>query len=106
MSGAIGTFCGQSFGAGQYMQLGQVLQRGLVINTLFCIPIAALWIHAEEILLLWGQSPELAAKATQYMVRLIPGLLGSAWLYPVAQFIQAQVRLRFCHQLKLRVRVS
>lgn len=26
------------------------------------------------------------------MVRLIPGLLGSAWLYPVAQFIQAQVR--------------
>ncbi|GAQ89633.1 MATE efflux family protein [Klebsormidium nitens] len=90
LSGAIGTFCGQAFGAGQYMQLGHVLQRGLIINTLFCIPIAALWIHAEQILLLWGQSPRLAAMATQYMVRLIPGLLGSAWLYPTAQFIQAQ----------------
>lgn len=85
--------CGQAYGAEQYGQLGLMLQRGGVIMTIFCIPISLLWLKAEDILLLWHQEPAIAALAGQYMLYLIPGLVASAWLYPVAEYIQSQVRL-------------
>lgn len=91
LASALETLCGQAYGAEQYEQLGLMLQRGGVIMTIFCIPIALLWLKAEDILLLWHQEPAIAALAGQYMLYLIPGLVASAWLYPVAEYIQSRV---------------
>ncbi|GAQ85861.1 MATE efflux family protein [Klebsormidium nitens] len=108
LASALETLCGQAYGAEQYEQLGLMLQRGGVIMTIFCIPIALLWLKAEDILLLWHQEPAIAALAGQYMLYLIPGLVASAWLYPVAEYIQSQAisyPLALCSGLSLLLHI-
>jgi MATE family multidrug resistance protein len=74
LSGATNTLAGQAFGAGYFMEVGLVMQRGLCIVTCGLIPITAVWLVATPSLEFIGISPQLSARAGEYLVYLIPGL--------------------------------
>ena len=69
----------QAHGAGDGPAVGLALQRGLVVAALASVPIAALWLGTEQMLLLAGQSPVLARMAHDYVivqVASVPAFLG------------------------------
>lgn len=50
----------QAYGAGNLHQVGVITQRAILILLLACFPCCALLINTESILLVVGQSPEVA----------------------------------------------
>ena len=72
---ALDTLCSQAFtGSSDNTVLGKHLQRGLVVSFIFCIPISLLWLKAESVFLLLGQSPRIAQLAGTYCRWSLPGL--------------------------------
>uniref|UniRef100_A0A3B4XE72 Multidrug and toxin extrusion protein n=1 Tax=Seriola lalandi dorsalis TaxID=1841481 RepID=A0A3B4XE72_SERLL len=51
----------QTFGGRNLLRVGVILQRGIIILLLFCLPCWGLLINAKAILLCVGQDPEVAA---------------------------------------------
>ena len=64
----------QAHGAGEPERIGRALQQGIVLALLASIPIAGLWLATEEVLILTGQSPDLARAAETYIQVQIPSL--------------------------------
>ena len=54
--------------------MGVVLQRAVIITTLLTAGLAVLWTHAEQLLLLCKQDPEISRAAAQFIRHLIPAL--------------------------------
>ena len=52
LSGALDTQCSQAWGAGQRLVVGQAYQRALLILTLLCIPVMAIWWTCTEPILI------------------------------------------------------
>lgn len=50
----------QTFGGKNLLRVGVILQRGIIILLLFCLPCWGLLINAEAILLCMGQDPKVA----------------------------------------------
>ncbi|GBG63670.1 hypothetical protein CBR_g38982 [Chara braunii] len=90
LAGGLETICGQAYGAGQYTQLGDALQRGIAILSLVAVPLAAILLFLERILLFFRQDPDLAAHAQVYSRWLIPGLFAQAWSTPMEKYLQSQ----------------
>lgn len=65
-------------GAGNAAAARMAMQRGIVIALVLCVPIAASWFFAEELLVATGQSRALAPQAEAYALAQLPGL--PAWL--------------------------
>lgn len=84
------TLCGQAYGAGEFFQVGETLQRALVIVTTICVPISLLWYYTEPLLLLCGQEPAIAAAAGLYAKWNLPGLFFHAWSEPIEKYLQSQ----------------
>uniref|UniRef100_A0A3B3V6H3 Multidrug and toxin extrusion protein n=1 Tax=Poecilia latipinna TaxID=48699 RepID=A0A3B3V6H3_9TELE len=57
---ACDTLVSQTFGGKNLLRVGVILQRGIIILMLFCLPCWGLLINAEAILLCLGQEPEVA----------------------------------------------
>uniref|UniRef100_A0ACD5V867 Uncharacterized protein n=1 Tax=Avena sativa TaxID=4498 RepID=A0ACD5V867_AVESA len=90
MAGALDTLCGQAFGAREYHLLGVYKQRAMLLLTLVCIPVAVLWYNTGEILLLFGQDPDIAMEAGTYARWMIPGLFAYGVLQCHVRFLQSQ----------------
>lgn len=90
LSGALETLCGQAFGAGEYQKLGIFLQRAMVVLIVVAVPLAFLWAFMEKIFLALGQDAQLASKAGDYGVWLIPTLFAISFYTPLIKFLQAQ----------------
>jgi multidrug resistance protein, MATE family len=79
-----------AFGRGDEQRAGLALQQGLVVATLLAIPlIASAWL-AEEVLLVFGQDPELAAAAETYLAVQSWSVLPLLLFYALRQFLQAR----------------
>ncbi len=50
----------QTFGGKNLLRVGVILQRGIIILLMFCLPCWGLLINAQAILLCMGQDPEVA----------------------------------------------
>ena len=86
------TLAGQSFGAGNYQQVGIVLQRALIINLLAAaIVIVGAWAHMQPILHALGQDPHISYAATDYLHGCIPGFLVMAADACLSRFLLVQV---------------
>uniref|UniRef100_A0A3B4UBP1 Multidrug and toxin extrusion protein n=1 Tax=Seriola dumerili TaxID=41447 RepID=A0A3B4UBP1_SERDU len=57
---ACDTLVSQTFGGRNLLRVGVILQRGIIILLLFCLPCWGLLINAQAILLCVGQDPEVA----------------------------------------------
>lgn len=64
----------QGHGAGNAKAIGLALQRGLVLALGVTVLLAGLWVPAEWVLLQFGQEPEIARIAGQYLGAQIPSL--------------------------------
>uniref|UniRef100_A0A3P8SLM0 Multidrug and toxin extrusion protein n=1 Tax=Amphiprion percula TaxID=161767 RepID=A0A3P8SLM0_AMPPE len=71
---ACDTLVSQTFGGKNLLRVGVILQRGVIILLLFCLPCWGLLINAEAILLCMGQEPEVARIAQLYMTAFLPAV--------------------------------
>ncbi|XP_068584525.1 multidrug and toxin extrusion protein 1-like [Cebidichthys violaceus] len=71
---ACDTLVSQTFGGKNLLRVGVILQRGVIILLLFCLPCWGLLINAQAILLCLGQSPEVARIAQLYMTAFLPAV--------------------------------
>eukprot|EP00227_Mantoniella_beaufortii_P003037 CAMPEP_0197611722 /NCGR_PEP_ID=MMETSP1326-20131121/55945_1 /TAXON_ID=1155430 /ORGANISM="Genus nov. species nov., Strain RCC2288" /LENGTH=286 /DNA_ID=CAMNT_0043180401 /DNA_START=120 /DNA_END=977 /DNA_ORIENTATION=- len=90
MAGAISTLAGTAYGAKSYATLGHVLQRALLILSIVTVPICAVWLHAEPLLLALGQDPTISQVSAGYLRGLIPGLFVYAWNISTQSYMQSQ----------------
>ncbi|XP_074651188.1 multidrug and toxin extrusion protein 1-like [Tubulanus polymorphus] len=74
LSSACDTMFAQTFGTEQKKEIGNQLQRCLIMMTLYCFPIWSLFMNAESLLLLTGQEPAVAKIAADYLLWFFPGV--------------------------------
>ncbi|KAI3718722.1 hypothetical protein L6452_19604 [Arctium lappa] len=90
MGSAVETLCGQAYGAHQYEMLGVYLQRSTILLMLTAIPLMILYIFSNPLLILIGQSKDIAAAAAIFIYGLIPQIFAYAANFPIQKFLQAQ----------------
>ncbi|VAH69572.1 unnamed protein product [Triticum turgidum subsp. durum] len=90
MGSAVETLCGQAYGGHKYDMLGTYLQRSAVILCCTGIPLAVIYAFSEPLLLLLGQSSEIARAASIFVYGLIPQIFAYAINFPIQKFLQAQ----------------
>ncbi|XP_029373594.1 multidrug and toxin extrusion protein 1-like [Echeneis naucrates] len=71
---ACDTLISQTFGGRNLLRVGVILQRGIIILLLFCLPCWGLLINAQAILLCVGQDPEVARIAHLYIIAFLPAV--------------------------------
>ncbi|XP_072320458.1 solute carrier family 47 member 4 isoform X2 [Eucyclogobius newberryi] len=71
---ACDTLVSQTFGGKNLLRVGLILQRGILILLLFCLPCWALLINAQAILLCLGQDPEVTRIAQLYITYYLPAV--------------------------------
>uniref|UniRef100_A0A3P9BK56 Multidrug and toxin extrusion protein n=1 Tax=Maylandia zebra TaxID=106582 RepID=A0A3P9BK56_9CICH len=71
---ACDTLVSQTFGGKNLLRVGVILQRGIIILLLFCLPCWGLLINAEAILLCLGQDREVARIAQLYITAFLPAV--------------------------------
>ncbi|KAJ0051481.1 hypothetical protein Pint_02039 [Pistacia integerrima] len=72
MGSAVETLCGQAYGARKYEMLGIYLQRSTILLTLTGILLTFIYVFSKPILILLGESPEIASAAAVFVYGLIP----------------------------------
>ncbi|XP_071175723.1 multidrug and toxin extrusion protein 1-like isoform X2 [Mytilus edulis] len=70
---AFDTLFSQTFGSNNKNNIGLILQRGILIMLLACIPIFAVFVNTEYLLILVGQNSEVARLSGQYVIIVIAG---------------------------------
>ncbi|KAE8295169.1 Multidrug and toxin extrusion protein 1 [Larimichthys crocea] len=71
---ACDTLISQTFGGKNLLRVGVILQRGIIILLLFCLPCWGLLINAQAILLCMGQDPEVTRIAQLYITTFLPAV--------------------------------
>ena len=77
VASSLDTLATQAFGAKDYTMIGVYLQRGMLILLFLCLPISAVLLQLEELLLLIGEETSIArisANMMQYSLLLLPFL--------------------------------
>ncbi|ONI09981.1 hypothetical protein PRUPE_4G022000 [Prunus persica] len=90
MGSAVETLCGQAYGAEKYDMLGIYLQRATIVLTLTGLPLLLIFLLSKPILILFGETPKLAAEAAVFVYGLIPQIFAYAINFPMQKFLQAQ----------------
>lgn len=90
MGSAVETLCGQAYGAQKYGMLGVYLQRSTVLLMATGIPLAVIYSFSKPLLILLGESPEIASAAAIFVYGLIPQIFAYAANFPIQKFMQAQ----------------
>ncbi|KAJ0113002.1 hypothetical protein Patl1_02033 [Pistacia atlantica] len=90
MGSAVETLCGQAYGARKYEMLGIYLQRSTILLTLTGILLSFIYIFSKPILILLGESPEIASAAAVFVYGLIPQIFAYSLNFPIQKFLQAQ----------------
>lgn len=93
MGSALETLCGQAFGAGQLDMLGIYMQRSWVILNATALVLMFVYIFAQQILSLIGQTAAISKAAGTFAVWMIPQLFAYAVNFPIAKFLQSQSKI-------------
>lgn len=80
----------QAHGSDDGPRLGRALQRGLLLAAVATIPVCGLLFLTEDVLLLFGQEPELAALAHRYAVVQIPSVPCFLAFTALRQYLQGR----------------
>ncbi|KAJ4960627.1 hypothetical protein NE237_020537 [Protea cynaroides] len=93
MGSALGTLCGQAFGAGQLDMMGIYMQRSWVVLITTAILLSFLYIFADPLLKLIGQSGDISKAVGVFARWMIPQLFAYAINFPLARFLRAQSKV-------------
>uniref|UniRef100_A0A665T979 Solute carrier family 47 member 3 n=1 Tax=Echeneis naucrates TaxID=173247 RepID=A0A665T979_ECHNA len=91
MSTACNTLMSQTFGSRNFLKVGVILQRAVLILTLACFPCWAILINTEPILLAFRQEPEVARLAQMYVKVFMPALPATFMYSLLSRYLQNQV---------------
>ncbi|XP_071175726.1 multidrug and toxin extrusion protein 1-like isoform X5 [Mytilus edulis] len=87
---AFDTLFSQTFGSNNKNNIGLILQRGILIMLLACIPIFAVFVNTEYLLILVGQNSEVARLSGQYVIIVIAGFPGCVITFVLMRYLQCQ----------------
>ncbi|XP_058220309.1 protein DETOXIFICATION 40-like [Rhododendron vialii] len=90
MGSAVETLCGQAYGIKKYHMLGIYLQRSTILLTATGFLVTLIYAFSKPILILLGESTEIASMAAIYIYGLIPQIFAYAVNFPIQKFLQAQ----------------
>jgi MATE family multidrug resistance protein len=90
LAAGLETLAGQAYGAGNYNNLGVLLQRAMLVCATVCAPVACLWLVSGPLLIAAGQEPAIAAEAACYLAACAPCLFLSVASECLRKFLQAQ----------------
>lgn len=90
MGSAVETLCGQAYGAHKYELLGIYMQRSTILLMATGLLVMLVYIFCKPILLLLGESEEVASAAAIFVYGLIPQIFAYAANFPIQKFLQAQ----------------
>ncbi|KAF8407631.1 hypothetical protein HHK36_006764 [Tetracentron sinense] len=90
MASALDSLCGKAYGAKQYNMLGVQMQRAMLVLLLVGIPVAFILANTENILLGFGQDPDISREAGIYARFMIPMVFAYALLQCLVRFLQTQ----------------
>lgn len=90
MGSAVETLCGQAYGAHKYAMLGIYLQRSTILLLATGIPLTIVYAFSKDILILLGESKEIASAAALFIYGLIPQIFAYACNFPIQKFLQSQ----------------
>ncbi|XP_020541087.1 protein DETOXIFICATION 40 isoform X2 [Jatropha curcas] len=90
MGSAVETLCGQAYGAQKYEMLGIYLQRSTIVLMATSIPLTLIYALSKPILVLLGESKEIASSAAIFAYGIIPQIFAYAANFPIQKFLQAQ----------------
>ncbi|XP_062000280.1 protein DETOXIFICATION 35-like [Rosa rugosa] len=93
MAIALGTLCGQAYGAGQVDSLGIYMQRSCIILAITCFLLSSLYIFATPFLKILGQEDNIAEFAGKYSLLIIPQMFSFSINLPTQKFLQAQSKV-------------
>ena len=89
------TFASQAWGAKEYTVLGHCAGRVfLLLSMLINVPIVALWLCAEPILIAFGQSPEISSEVAVYAALALPGQFCAAVVCVLTKTLVAMGKTR------------
>lgn len=84
----------QAHGAGDGRASGLALQRGIVLSVLLSVPVGICWTFTGDVLLAFGQEPQLAPLAQAYMTAMIPSIPFFLWFSVMRQYLQGREIVR------------
>jgi len=88
---ALDTLASSSFtGSANKTDLGILLQRGMVILSVFYGAVAVLWWFSEPVFRALGQEEFICVQSSMFLRCLIPGGLGYIWFEAMKKYLQAQ----------------
>lgn len=88
---ALDTLASSSFtGSANKHDLGVLLQRGIVVLSLFYAVVAVVWGFSEHIFRALGQEEYICVQSAVFLRCLIPGGLGYVWFESLKKYLQAQ----------------
>ncbi|XP_004309190.1 PREDICTED: protein TRANSPARENT TESTA 12-like [Fragaria vesca subsp. vesca] len=93
MAIALGTLCGQAYGAGQVGSLGIYLQRSWIVLSITSVILSSAYIYATPILMILGQDPRIANLAGKYSRKILPEMFSSTLNLSTQKFLQAQSKV-------------
>ncbi|KAL6123207.1 hypothetical protein ACLB2K_075729 [Fragaria x ananassa] len=93
MANALGTLCGQAYGAGQVDSLGIYMQRSCIILSITCFLLSSIYIFATPFLKILGQQDSIAEFAGKYCLLIIPQMFSFIINLPTQKFLQAQSKV-------------
>lgn len=85
----IAPLAAQAYGAGNHAMVQRALRTGLWAALLLSFPIIAFAFCGEQILLAFGQAPDAALLAQQYLFGLALGVVPALWLQAIRNFMGA-----------------
>uniref|UniRef100_A0A671Y8G4 Multidrug and toxin extrusion protein n=1 Tax=Sparus aurata TaxID=8175 RepID=A0A671Y8G4_SPAAU len=90
LASACDTLISQTYGSGNLNRVGVILQRGVLILLLACLPCWAVLINTEPILLAVRQSPEVARVSQLYVNIFMPALPAAFMFQLQGRYLQNQ----------------
>ncbi|XP_008441737.2 protein DETOXIFICATION 40-like [Cucumis melo] len=90
MGSAVETLCGQAYGAEKHEMLGIYLQRSAILLTLTGFVLTIVYIFCKPILIILGESNQIASAAEVFVYGSIPQIFAYAINFPIQKFLQAQ----------------
>jgi MATE family multidrug resistance protein len=92
--GAVAPILSQHLGARRYRMVRRAFRQGVWVAVIVALPCMAVIWHAQAILVLLGQDPDLASAGQSYVRFMVLGFLPGLWLVVLSRFLAAHMRPR------------